>query len=53
MQCLVPLGPAGYFFWRRKDPVGGAASLAWAATNSQEASVCIADAGPGPTAHRW
>ncbi len=44
MQCLVPLGLATYFFWRRKDPVGGAACLAWAATNFQEAAVYIADA---------
>src|SRR5262249_59332110 len=44
MQCAVPLGLAAYFGWWRKDHVGLAACLAWAATNFQDASVYIGDA---------
>ncbi len=44
MQCLVPVGLAVYFVAWRRDRLAGAACLAWAATNFQEASVYIADA---------
>ncbi len=44
MQCLVPLGLGLYFLVWRRDRLAGAACLAWAATNFQEAAVYIADA---------
>jgi hypothetical protein len=44
MQCAVPLGLAGYFWLARRDGVGAAACLAWAATAMQDVSVYIADA---------
>jgi len=44
MQCLVPVGLAVYFLVWRRDRLAGAACLAWAAANFQEAAVYIADA---------
>lgn len=44
MQCAVPLGLAAYFWFKRRDPIGLVACLAWASTNFQDASVYIADA---------
>jgi hypothetical protein len=43
-QCAVPLGIALYFYFWRRDVIGGSICLAWAATNFQDASVYIADA---------
>lgn len=44
MQCAVPLGLAGYFWFARRDGVGTSACLAWAATAMQDVSIYIADA---------
>jgi hypothetical protein len=44
MQCAVPLGLAAYFWFKRRDPIGLVACLAWASANFQDASVYIADA---------
>ncbi|MGQ0823581.1 MAG: hypothetical protein ACT4OX_00885 [Actinomycetota bacterium] len=43
-QCAVPFGLGAYFWFGRRDGIGLAACLAWAATNLQDASVYIADA---------
>jgi hypothetical protein len=44
MQCAVPLGLGGYFWFLRRDPVASVVCLAWGATSLQDASVYIADA---------
>jgi hypothetical protein len=44
VQVAVPLGLAVYFLALRRDRVGGAACLAWAATSALDASRYIADA---------
>ena len=59
-QALVPLVFTGAFVLRHRDLAGGAATLAWAASALQDASVYIADAplrllpllGP-ETSHDW
>jgi hypothetical protein len=43
-QCAVSIGLAVYFLGWRRDRLAGAACLAWAAANLQEAAVYIADA---------
>ena len=43
-QVAVPIGLSVYFLWRRRDLLGGALCLAWAATSAQNASVYIGDA---------
>jgi hypothetical protein len=45
-QVAVPLGIALYFLLVRREPLGGALCLAWAATSAQSVSAYIADA-PG------
>jgi hypothetical protein len=44
LQCAVAVGLGIYFVGWRRDRLAGAACLAWAAGNFQEASVYIADA---------
>jgi hypothetical protein len=41
-QCLVPIAFGAYFLTWRRERFAGAAGLAWAATNCQEAAVYIA-----------
>jgi hypothetical protein len=44
MQCAVPVGLGIYFIAWRRDRLAGAACLAWATGNFQEAATYIADA---------
>ena len=43
-QVAVPLGVALYFLFLRREQLGAALCLAWAATSAQNVSVYIADA---------
>lgn len=43
-QVLVPLGLAGYFWFKRRDMLAAGLMLVWTATSMQDASVYIADA---------
>ncbi|HEX9411529.1 MAG TPA: hypothetical protein VF986_07535 [Actinomycetota bacterium] len=43
-QIAVPVGLAAYFLLRRKDRLGGALCLAWAATSAKDVAAYVADA---------